>query len=90
MHTIVHHLKMQVGTCAVAGIAYITYNLPRRFAREVLAFQRAGRRGWLAHAGAFPAKSEFEGSKKLCEGKIERLPIFIKSRQLLRQQDICI
>lgn len=27
-HTILHNLKMQVETCAVAGIAYITYNLP--------------------------------------------------------------
>ena len=25
-HTILHNLKMQVETCAVAGIAYITYN----------------------------------------------------------------
>ena len=31
MHTIVHHLKMQVEACAVAGIAYITYNLPCRY-----------------------------------------------------------
>ena len=30
-HTILHHLKMQVETCAVAGIAYITYNLPCRY-----------------------------------------------------------
>ena len=29
-HTILHNLKMQVETCAVAGIAYITYNLPCR------------------------------------------------------------
>ena len=26
-----HYLKMQVETCAVAGIAYITYNLPCRY-----------------------------------------------------------
>ena len=26
-----HNLKMQVETCAVAGIAYITYNLPCRY-----------------------------------------------------------
>ena len=30
-HTILHNLKMQVETCAVAGIAYITYNLPCRY-----------------------------------------------------------
>ena len=30
-HTILHHLKMQVETCAVAGIAYITYNLLCRY-----------------------------------------------------------
>ena len=26
-----HYLKMQGETCAVAGIAYITYNLPCRY-----------------------------------------------------------
>ena len=30
-HTILHNLKMQVETRAVAGIAYIPYNLPCRY-----------------------------------------------------------